>query len=84
MNPAPSLLPPACSIKCASGLGVCTIDLSLINITSIKFYFLSNGIHYPCEMGVADVEAFLNWLYKRTAIPRSRMRTLACCTVYSP
>ena len=42
------------------------------------------GMRHPREMGVADVEAFLNRLYKRTAIPRSRIRALACCTVYSP
>jgi hypothetical protein len=44
----------------------------------------SAGMSHPREMGVADVKAFLNSLYRRTGIPRSRIRSLACCTVYSP
>ena len=48
----------------------------------------------PRELGVADVEAFLSMLanerkvlastHNLTGIPRSRIRSFACCTVYSP
>ncbi len=44
----------------------------------------SGGMRHTRKMGVTDVKAFLNRLYRRTGIPRSRIRSFACCTVYSP
>jgi hypothetical protein len=54
----------------------------------------SGGIPHPRGIGVANVEAFLSMLanerkisastHNRTGIPRSRIRSFACCTVYSP
>jgi hypothetical protein len=64
----------------------CTIA-SILNIENYLLQFLCIGVQCSpaCSvsqptMGVADGSAN----HRRTAMPRSRMRALACCTVYSP
>ena len=44
----------------------------------------SDGKRHPREMDVTNEHKVPASIHKRTGIPRSRIRSFACCTVYSP